>query len=303
MKYNKFLVRCIFTAVLAFGFVLTACDTGNGNNLTPEDLAAVLAADINAIKAGSATAEGATVKLLSTAGSLGIPNTLTVPIGVTLDVTADGAALLLGAQKNMDITLTVNGTVIVGSNDIRFEDCQDVATINGSGVIQLNGKGNLLKVEGNWNMDDQKLTLDGVTLLGLEDNDQALVCVGKGGKLVMKSGVITGNGDFGVLVEEGGNWFHPNPEISTTPYPFGGGIFTMEGGTISGNSGGVYIKSGGGALGDGTFIMNSPVIAGTSGNINGNISSGNANNVYNNGGMVNGTANPNPGNIINGLLW
>lgn len=301
MKCNKFLVKGIFTVVLAF-FALMACDTGNGNNPTLEDLAAKLAVDLNAIKAGSATVEGTTVKLTGL-GFLGLDRNLTVPVGITLDVTADNAALGLGKGgygTPHNVTLTVNGTVIAKAGHVRFEDNESAATINGSGTICLNGKGNLLSVAGNWNVDNQILTLDGVTLVGLEDNDHALVRVGKGGELVMKSGAIMGNGDYGVIVEEGGTWTHPNPEITTT-VQLGDGAFTMEGGTISGNSGGVCIKSGGGRAG--TFTMNSPAVAGTSGNISGNTRSGNVNNVYNDGGTVSGTANPNPTNITSGVLW
>ena len=49
----------------------------------------------------------------------------------------------------------------------------------------------------------------------------------------------------------------------------------------------------------GTFTMNSPAVAGPSGSIRGNTSD----NVNNYGGTVNGTANPNPSNITNGVLW
>jgi hypothetical protein len=315
MKCNKFLVKGIFTAALSFGFVLTACDTGNGNNPTPEELAAKLVADLNAIEAGCATVNDATVKITSGTYVL-IPSTLTVPEDVTLDVTADDAGLLLGSQDvgNSSVTLTVNGTIISGPGQVRMEDCQGDATINGSGTIRLNSKGRLLDVSGNFNT-EVKIILDGVTLVGLEGNNEALIYVDKGGELIMKNGVITGNGDWGVVIQEGGTMTNPydNDNIVT----FEGGIFTMEGGTIIGNSGGgVKICKVGGSYtftvedgglvtvtndltkGKGTFTMNSPAVMGTSGNI-----SGNTDNVYNDGGTVNGTANPNPDNINSGMLW
>jgi hypothetical protein len=103
---------------------------------------------------------------------------LTVPAGVTLYVTAGGAALILGSQSvgNTPVTLTVNGTVIVGPEYIFLEDCQGgEATINGSGTIRLHRKGRLLYVGGIWNVDGtRKIILDGVTLVGLEDNDEEL---------------------------------------------------------------------------------------------------------------------------------
>jgi hypothetical protein len=66
-----------------------------------------LAADLNAIKAGSAAAKGATVKL--TGGFVHLQSDLTVPAGVPLDVTADDGAWL--ALRN-GAALTVDGHVV-----------------------------------------------------------------------------------------------------------------------------------------------------------------------------------------------
>ena len=49
----------------------------------------------------------------------------------------------------------------------------------------------------------KKLTLDGVTLVGLPDNDRPLVEVGEGGELVMVSGTIRGNGGGSVRTDRG----------------------------------------------------------------------------------------------------
>jgi hypothetical protein len=318
---TKHFFNMVMAALIAVIFsVLSGCPTGN-DDPTAEELAEQLAADINAVEAGSAAVNGTLVKL---AGDtfVAIPIALTVPAGVTLDVTADGAALGLGSQAvdNTPVTLTVNGTVIARPGHVQLEDCQwGAATINGSGVICLHGNGRLLDVSGNWNAADRKIILDGVTLVGLKDNDQALVYVDKGGEVVMKSGVITGNGDWGVSIQEGGTV--NNPYDNNNIVTFIGGTFTMEGGTISGNSGGgvnIHIAGGGytftveggpvtvtndAAKGTGTFTMNSPAVAGASGNISGNTRAGQAGNVYNDGGTVNGTANPNPNSITNGLLW
>jgi hypothetical protein len=278
---------------------------GNDTDLTP---AAQLAADLNAIKAECATVEGVRVRLAggeNFGAVVGLDRNLTVPAGVTLDVTADGAALLLGKEAEgtpLNVTLTVNGTILAGSNYVRFEDNEWEATINGSGTIRLVGAGNLLNVGANWNMEYQKLTLDGVTLVGSQENtDRAVVSVSKGGQLVMKSGTITGNGGFGVLVEEGGYWEHPYQDVGNN-YPFEGGIFTMEGGTISGNNGGVNInRSDDVNFGGGTFIMNSPAVAGPNGSIWDNTSPDRAN-VYNDGGTVKGTAITDEENT-EGALW
>jgi hypothetical protein len=197
--------------------------------------------------------EGTTVKL--TGGFVGIPEDLTVPAGVTLDVTAGGAALGLGSAGGYNIManviLTVNGTVIAGPDYIRLEDNAIAATINGSGTIRLKGKGSLLSVEGNSNVDHRTLTLDGVTLAGLPDNTDSLVVVrsggvGKTGTFVMKSGKITGNttnDGGGVRVENGGTFTMEDGTISGNTANQGGGVsvadggtFTMKGGEISGNT-------------------------------------------------------------------
>jgi hypothetical protein len=95
------------------------------------------------------------------------------------------------------------------------------------------------------------LTLNNnVTLRGRSDNTTSLVWVNSGGRLVMNAGSkVTGN--------------------SSSSYSYGGGVyvnsgtFTMNGGTISGNSaanygGGVYVDNGG------TFTMSGGTISGNS---------------------------------------
>jgi hypothetical protein len=87
--------------LLALGLVLAGCgttsggSTGGGDDPTLE--AKQLAVDLNAIQAG-------TVKLT---GELYLTASLTVPVGVTLDLTAEGAKLAL----ENGATLTVDGTV------------------------------------------------------------------------------------------------------------------------------------------------------------------------------------------------
>jgi hypothetical protein len=208
--------------------------------------AAKLAADINAIRPGSAEVNGSTVTIVG--GFVEIQNGLTVPEGVTLEVTAGGSALGL-----RDSILTVNGTVNAGPNYIRLEDRASWAVINGNGIIRLKGQGNLLYVEGNKNAASRKLTVDGVTLVGVGNNSESLVSIKNGGEFVLKSGAITGNANTntnadgsggGVRINEGGTFIMEGGEISgnTTEVNGGGvfvsynGTFTMEGGTISGNT-------------------------------------------------------------------
>jgi hypothetical protein len=160
---------------------------------------------------------GGTVTLT---GRAGINTALVVPEGVTLDLTADGAALELrdSAVLTVDDAVNARGSVYEGEEgNLRFHG---EAAINGSGTICLKSKGELLYIG-----KDKKFTLDGVTPVGLEDNDDSLILVDEGGELFMKSGVITGNTRIGEGWTAGGGVLVAKS-----------GAFTMEGGTISGNS-------------------------------------------------------------------
>jgi hypothetical protein len=314
MISKKLLVRVLMGTLvivgvgMAFGLVLAGCDTSGGAEVDPlaeQDpvAAAQLADELNTIKAGFAKVNGATVTLT---GGFTPAAGLTVPKGVTLDLTAHGAAIML-----RDATLTVNGTVNTAYDygttpsggtwnapSIRLEDSATSATIEGSGTIYQKGKGRLLEVEGNHNVADRTLTLDGVTLVGVKDNDQPLVVVrsggeGRSGHFIMKSGKITGNtrvsgdsgnaGSGGVRVEDGGTFTMQGGEISGNSASgeqngSGGGVdvnkaaFTLSGGTISGNTAeGKQDAAGGGGVRVGgentTFTM-------TGGTISGNTASG-----------------------------
>jgi hypothetical protein len=255
---------------MAFGLVLAGCATDSGVGPSAEELAAQLAEDINAYhlpweepgsRAGTAVVNGATVTL--TRGLQIRETQLTVPKGVTLDVTADGVAYML-----INATLTVNGTVNARAGGIRIEDTGIWGLINGNGTIYLKGKGSLLIVEGNKNLANRKLTLDGVTLIGVEDNGSALVGVGVGGEFVLKSGAITGNtrngNGAGVEVYKSS---YTNKNDTTVE---GSGTFTMEGGEISGNT----AKGEGGVLGGGVRVNEGAVFTMTGGTITGNTAKG-----------------------------
>ena len=245
---------------MAFAAVLAGCVTtgGGGTSVTPDKQAEQLAADLNAIKAGNAVVEGAKVTLTT---SLDVPAGLTlnlttgliVPAGVTLDLTADGAMFELrnGAVLTVDGTVNARGHVDGVEGGLLCID-DGTTVINGSGTIRLRSKGSLFDIgsrNGNTGLQRQ-LILDGVTLVGLEDNNDSLVVVYEG-ELIMKSGAITGN------TRTGENWSG------------GGGVqvaescaFTMEGGTISGNTVNGKWASGGGVYGEGAFTMNGGKILG-----------------------------------------
>jgi hypothetical protein len=211
--------------------------------------AAKLAADLNASKA-----EGGTVRL---ANWVEIKTGLTVPEGVTLDLTADGAAL----ELQDGAVLTVNGTVnATGHGDhgkgwvegsLRIGD--GAAGINGSGTIYLKGKGLLFNIGGGRDR-RRHLTLDGVTLVGLPDNDNSLIRINENGGLVLKGGAITGN----TCVSD--EW------ASSGGVETWRGTFSMEGGTISGNSAQGKEGSGGG----GVRVSEESVFTMTGGEISGN---------------------------------
>jgi hypothetical protein len=230
--------------------LIAAADGGD-----PSAEAAQLAAAINKISAGSATVNGATVTLtgkvsLESQFTVPVGVTLAVPAGVTLDLTGDGGLALRNAA------LTVNGTVNAGPQSIRLD--AERGTIDGSGTIQLKGKGGLLDIH-----DNRTLTLDGVTLAGVADNSVALVAVGHGGAFIMKSGAVTGNINIGDA--SGGGVRVSN-----------GGTFTMKGGAISGNTvqGGAGTAGGGVAVSSSTFIMEGGAIFGNTAKDDGNGSGG-----------------------------
>jgi hypothetical protein len=220
--------------------------------------AAKLAASLNKIAAKSATADGGTVWVK---GEARLSGSLTVPAGVTLDLTADKARLVLGNGAK----LTVDGTVIARGHgeqgkggvegSIRLDAGKTL--INGSGIISLKSKRQILNIWSKCNF-----TLDGVTLVGIADNDSSLVEVSNGGKFTMKSGKITGN-----------------RAVSSEEICRGGGVsvyrgtFTLEGGEISGNSiaGSTFGGGGGVFVHKGTFTMKGGKISGNSadGNTNG----------------------------------
>ncbi|MDR1972081.1 MAG: hypothetical protein LBQ46_09180, partial [Treponema sp.] len=114
MKTKHFFNAVMMAALIAaIFFVLAACA---GLATGGAAAAARLAADFNAVKAGSAKADGGTVTLsggvsLETALAVSAGVTLSVPTGVTLDLTAEGAALGLkdGAVLTVDGTVNARG--------------------------------------------------------------------------------------------------------------------------------------------------------------------------------------------------
>ena len=132
--------------------------TGSTNSApaTAAQLATQLAAELNALNEGSARLSGNTVTLTR---NVGVQGNLTVPAGVTLDLTGDSGIWI---QRD-GVTLTVNGTVNTPSNRIGFDSGSGARTmiINGNGTINLTSKGGLINIGGAGEV-KKKLTLDGV---------------------------------------------------------------------------------------------------------------------------------------------
>jgi hypothetical protein len=253
---------------MAFSLALAGCGSapqaGGGGG-------ASVAADLVPALGGKAKVEGGAVVLTDTVvltEYVRLQTTLIVPSGVTLDLMAEGAAL----ELQDGAVLTVDGTVnALGHGDhgkgwvegsLRIGN--GAAVINGSGTIYLKSKGRLLNIGSDQAL--RQLTLDGVTLVGLEDNDYSLVDVHNGGELVLKSGKITGNTFISDERASGGG---------VNVYK---GMFTMEGGEISGNSangkegasgGGVNISKGTFTMSDGAISGNTVVQSGSGGSAHG----------------------------------
>jgi hypothetical protein len=219
-----------------------------------------LAAGLNAITSGSASASGDSVTLLADIGL--VNTTITVPSGVTLDLETNHKSITLGNNAVLTVNGVVNAeashdnaypvNVISGNGKLLVDSAAgSPATINGAGVVHLKSQGILLVIESG-----KKLTLDGTTLDGLMttatagskniimptgyedgmDNNLQICTILNGAEFTMNSGVIGYNaGNSGI---------------------FSDGIFTMNGGEIKGNSsggesGGIYVG------GYGVFTMNS----------------------------------------------
>jgi hypothetical protein len=181
-----------------------------------------------------------------------------------------------GNNKNYIITIIADFTIVGAESDLY------TATFSGSGIkVSLRGAGRTLTftAKGSRNLlrtnAGQTLILRDLILKGHASNEDCVVYVagsysGTKGTFIMESGKICGNwsGRYGggVRVEGGGIFTMNGGEISGNLASYGGGesvyagTFTMNAGTISGNSsrdgGGVYVDE------EGTFEMHDGKISG-----------------------------------------
>jgi hypothetical protein len=292
MKTKLFSNADMAVRVVVIFLVLSGCTSVAAGGAQPDpaavQLAASTATDLVRALGGKAKVEDGTVVLTDTVmltEYVRLQTALTVPEGVTLDLSADGA----GLELQDGAVLTVNGTVnATGYGDhgkgwvdgsIHIDD--GAAVIAGTGTIYLKSKGRLLNIGSDQAL--RQLTLDGVTLVGLPDNDSSLVGIYENSELIMKSGAITGNthtsdewaGGGGVEVWKGkftmeggaitGNTVNGKGGSSGGGVAVGeGSVFTMTGGGISGNSAQGPEAKGGGVMDSGTFIMSGGTIFGNS---------------------------------------
>ena len=240
---NRSVKKLIGTAILIIAAMTVLAACASAQTAPQAATAAQLAAALNAMNEGSARMSGNTVTLTR---NVGVQGNLTVPAGVTLELTADG-----GLYLRDNVTLTVNGTVNAPNGKIGYDGDAGarMITINGNGTIYLTGKRSLFNID-----NGRKLTLDGVTLVGVPDNDESLVTVNNGGELVLVSGAITGNTSISEEYADAGG------------VRVARGTFTMSGGAIYGNTaqGSVRNFGGGGVkLNEGaTFTMSGGRIQG-----------------------------------------
>jgi hypothetical protein len=91
---------------------------------------------------------------------------LTVPAGVTIDLTQE--TLQLADNAGLMVNAMGHGDHDKGWGSLRVDD--GAAVIAGTGTINLKSKGRLLNI--GTDKGRRQLTLDGVTLVGLADNDR-----------------------------------------------------------------------------------------------------------------------------------
>ena len=159
------------------------------------------------------------------------------------------------ATSGANYIIEVNENEIIGPQTLSYSGRNNISiTLRGIGAVRnvsLSANGAMFTIG-----EGVTLVLDNnITLQGRDNNTDALVSVAMGGTLLMNSGsTITGN---------------RHVSANNNLYVYGGGVrvagsFTMNGGTISGNS--VYSTHrgayGGGVSGGGTFTMNGGTISG-----------------------------------------
>jgi hypothetical protein len=273
-------------ALLAFALnaIVPGSASASGNTVT-------LLADISLVNTTITVPAGVTLDLVTNHKSLTLGNNAVLTVNGV--VNAEASHAVDRPAYTTATAITANGGLLVGSA------AGDPATINGTGVIHLKSRGTLLEIE-----NGKELVLDGVTLDGLMtearaasyditlppgcaddiDNDSGkIVHIMQGGTFTMKSGVIgfnsgdggNGGGMFSVgTFNMNGGELRDNRISGSDAHGGGiciwpGGVFTMTGGEITGNSAG--LDGGGVIISNGTFTMTGGVIKKNRANLGGGL--------------------------------
>jgi len=190
------------------------------------------------------------------------------------------------AQPNTSYLLEIKADENIPGDDLYFSGKEGITlTLRGSGANRTI-KHTVTGCSMFYVRNGMTLVLDrNITLYGRYDNDEGLVQVNAGGKLVMQDGSVVRNGSQGVDVQ--GQFDLRGGTISNNQYDgvVLGGILTMSGGSITNNGGtGVDVRAG-------TFTM-------SGGSISGNKESGvKVSGVKVSGGNVRGSFTMNGGTI------
>ncbi|MDR2446279.1 MAG: fibronectin type III domain-containing protein [Treponema sp.] len=215
------------------------------------------------------------------------------------------------AQHNGTYTIEIAGNESLAPTDLSYGAKTVTVILTGGGserTVSLSGAGRLFSIKSG-----VTLVLDAnITLKGHSSNNDSLIEVNTGGFLIMKDGSkITGNtaayGGGGVYVA--GTFTMDGGTISGNTVPAGyvggavaigaGGVFVMNGGTISGNTAG-----GGGGVGTGsssgvrTFTMNGGAISGNTSTSGGGIYIGSGAFTLKGGTVSNNTAASSGGGVL-----
>jgi hypothetical protein len=204
---------------------------------------------VTGVTAGTAkiTADGreASVVVVPAASVITIINKDDWTKAFTAISSAGGDNYILKIQGDFNVTGTESDATFNGENK--------KVRLTGTGTVSLlsSSKGSIVRTKAN-----QTFIIDGPTLVGMSDNDKAVVYV-DGGGAELRSGVIRGNTTKGI--NGGGVWVND-------------GTFEMSGGTVSGNNAeyggaGVYVNNAGASfkMSGGTISGNEATGAGASG--------------------------------------
>jgi hypothetical protein len=214
---------------------------------------------------GIALAVSAAMLTLGSCDNGTIPEDPAIPLSVTDDASWKAAIDEIkqnGAGKRYTITLTGDIQVDGKTNDTFGGVSGLTVTIKGSGALSLapgGSGGHLLQIKKNQTLNIGEPGGNGPTLRGKTGNTRNLVRVNEGGALNMFSGAITGNDTSG---KTGDDW------AGAGGVTISGGVFTLEGGTISNNKpgSGVFVGS------DAVFTMKGGTISGNEAENGGGVS-------------------------------